>query len=79
MTNPPDDRHQAQKKLPKKRHRDPKWMAEIGAMGGSAPHKEPRTFAKNPALASRAGKIGGKLGKNPYGRKGKPRGQNTSG
>ena len=54
-------------------------MAEIGAMGGSAPHKEPRTFAKNPALASRAGKIGGKLGKNPYGRKGKPRGQNTSG
>ena len=36
------------------------FMREVGRMGGSKSHPETRPFAKNPELASRAGKKGGK-------------------
>ena len=36
------------------------FYRNIGRMGGSKSHPETRPFAKNPELASRAGKKGGK-------------------
>lgn len=39
------------------------FYRNIGRMGGSKSHPETRPFAKNPELASRAGKRGGQLSK----------------
>lgn len=39
------------------------FYKRIGTLGGSKSHPETRPFAKNPELASRAGKKGGQLSK----------------
>jgi len=39
------------------------YYKRIGALGGSKSHPKTRPFAKNPELASRAGKKGGKVSK----------------
>lgn len=39
------------------------FMREVGRKGGSKSHPETRPFAKDPELASRAGKRGGQLSK----------------
>ena len=39
------------------------YYSKLGRMGGSAPHSKPRGFAANPALARKAGQIGGQISK----------------
>lgn len=51
--------------------KDPGFFSRIGTVGGRTTSDKPQGFAARPDVASRAGKIGGRIGK-PYTHKPRP-------